>query len=415
MKQKRKVSVLIALMMLLTVFAVPSMAFGAEEDYDYEIAPATGGDMPDYLRIGEALDLNVVSDPAGAAINQSDWTWKVTKSDSYFKGKTSALATIDQNGVLTARSEGVVRITATNKITGETISYNGTGGNDYGLPLGFLRTYRGGENDDYYDYDEYDGPGYRGEAEIRIYPGKTAKLMKSTIDSDSETYAVPTQILIEKLPDSSYGNSKAEQARKAFATKYQGAYRLSVIAEDAINSDQIKKFIVPDTVKSIGKHAIGYKKISHFSYDPSKATYVKTNGVVIYGSSNKTAAAKYAKANGFTYKNMENGKTITVNATAQEAKPKKIMGIKARAGKKKMTITWKRNQKAGGYQITYAQNKSFKKGKKNINIAKNKITKKVVKKLNSDKKYFVKVRAYKKFGNKKVYGTYSNVKQVKVK
>lgn len=386
MKQKRKVSVLIALMMLLTVFAVPSMAFGAEEDYDYEIAPATGGDMPDYLRIGEALDLNVVSDPAGAAIDQSDWTWKVTKSDSYFKGKTSALATIDQNGVLTARSEGVVRITATNKITGETCSP------DYDrINLGFIK-----EVDDY----------------IRLYPNKTAKLMRVYAESDSETYAVPTQVLIEKHPDDYY---EYDQKQKAFDTRYQGVYRVSVIAEDAINSDTIKKFIVPDSVRSIGKHAMGYWKVEHSSEDPAKATYIKTEGVTIYGSSNKTAAARYAKANGFTYKNMETGKTITVNANDKMTKPKKMTGLKAKAGKKEMTVTWKRNKQVDGYQLTYAQNKSFKKGKKNITILKNKTTKRVVKKLDSEKIYFVKVRAYKKSGNKKVYGAYSNAKKVKIK
>jgi hypothetical protein len=38
-----------------------------------------------------------------------------------------------------------------------------------------------------------------------------------------------------------------------------------------------------------------------------------------------------------------------------------------------------------------------------------------VKKLKAGKKYFVKVRAFKKVGNKKIYGKYSTVKKVIVK
>lgn len=391
MKQKRKVSVLIALMMLLTVFAVPSMAFGAEEDYDYEIAPAGSDSQPRhdrYLAIGGTVDLNIVSDPKGANVNQSDWTWKVEKSDSYFQGRTSALATIDQNGVLTAKGEGVVRITAKNKVTGAS--------DEYSMNLGFIKVYEG----------------YR--EEVRIYPNKTAKLMYASVYSDEDTYAIPTQVLLEKKPDNEYSEySEWDQEQKAFDTKYQGTYPVTAIEKDAMSCDTAKKFIVPDTVKSIGSHAMGYKIVGHSSGDPAKRTYMKTDGVTIYGSSDNTAAAKYAKANGFTYKNMETGKTVTIKANVTN--PKKVAGTKAKAGKKQMTVTWKRDKKADGYQITYSQSKNFKKGKKNVVVNKNKTTKKVIKNLKSGKKYYVKVRSYKKSGNKKIYGAYSKAKALKVK
>ena len=53
----------------------------------------------------------------------------------------------------------------------------------------------------------------------------------------------------------------------------------------------------------------------------------------------------------------------------------------------------------------------FKNAKK-ITTKKNVVT---VKKLKAGKKYFVKVRAFKKVGNKKIYGKYSTVKKVIVK
>lgn len=386
MKQKRKVSVLIALMMLLTVFAVPSMAFAAS--YDYEIAPAAGGDMPDYLAIGGTLDLNVISDSAGTNVEQSEWTWTVEKRDYYFKGNTSAIATIDQNGVLTAKGEGVVRITAENPVYGQVGSVS--------LNVGFIEEY----------------------SDVRIYPDGHAKLMSgyAYCDNDDgyidlETYAVPTQVIIEK-PDAKHEADLSEK-EKAWYNRYARTYPVTAIKEDAISSDTIKNFIVPDAVKTIGSHAMGYDKINHSSGDPAKATYLKTNGVTIYGQSNNPAAAKYAKANGFTYKNMNTGKAVTIKVTPN--KPKKVTSPKAKSGKKQMTVTWKRNKKADGYQITYAQSKNFKKAKKNVMIKKNKTTKKVIKNLKSGKKYYVKVRAYKKSGNKKIYGAYSKVKTIKVK
>lgn len=388
MKQKRKVSVLIALMMLLTVFAVPSMTFGAS--YSYKIVPAGQDKMPDYVPIGGKVDLNVVSDPAGANVDQSDLTWEVRKSDSYFKGNTSAIATIDQNGVLTAKGEGSVYIKAKNP------AYDVDPVN---LKIGFIGEYSG----------------------VRIYPDGHAKLMSGyaytydyyddDYDIELETYAVPTQVIIEK-PDAENEQYLSEK-EKAWYNNYARTYPVTAIREDAISSDTIKNFIVPDAVKSIGSHAMGYEKISHSSGDPAKATYLKTSGVTIYGQSNNPAAAKYAKNNGFTYKNMNTGKIVTITVTP--TKPKKMASTKAKAGKKQMTVTWKRDKRANGYQITYAQSKNFKKAKKNITINKNKTTKKVIKKLKSGKKYYVKVRAYKKSGNKKIYGAYSKVKTVKVK
>lgn len=98
------------------------------------------------------------------------------------------------------------------------------------------------------------------------------------------------------------------------------------------------------------------------------------------------------------------------------AKPKKVTLKKTSSPKKKsLKVTWKRDSKATGYQAVIATDKKFKKNKKTSTITKNKTTSKTFTKLKSKKTYLVKVRAYKKYGNKKVYGAYSKVKKVKVK
>lgn len=84
------------------------------------------------------------------------------------------------------------------------------------------------------------------------------------------------------------------------------------------------------------------------------------------------------------------------------------------AKKKAFTVKLKKKVSgAKGYQIAYTTDKKFKKGVKYVTTGK---TTKSVTKLKSKKAYYVKVRAYKMDSRgKKVYGSYSTVKTIKVK
>ena len=77
----------------------------------------------------------------------------------------------------------------------------------------------------------------------------------------------------------------------------------------------------------------------------------------------------------------------------------------------KVTLSWKKVTGAKCYQLQYALNKKFKK-KKSIQTKKTKYT---IKKLKKNKTYYIRVRAYKMNGRKKVYGKWSTVKKVKIK
>lgn len=93
--------------------------------------------------------------------------------------------------------------------------------------------------------------------------------------------------------------------------------------------------------------------------------------------------------------------------------PKKAVLKKVKAtGKKKVKIIVKKtSEKINGYEVILSTKKNFKKAKK-VTTKENVV---IVKKLKAGKKYFVKVRAFKKVGNKKIYGKYSTVKKVIVK
>ena len=96
--------------------------------------------------------------------------------------------------------------------------------------------------------------------------------------------------------------------------------------------------------------------------------------------------------------------------------PKKVSlsSVKSTA-KKKATVKWSKQSGVTGYEILLATNSKFSKGKKVVTVKGASAKSKTVTKLKSKKTYYVKVRSYKTIDGKKVYGSYSKVKKVKVK
>lgn len=105
----------------------------------------------------------------------------------------------------------------------------------------------------------------------------------------------------------------------------------------------------------------------------------------------------------------DNGKNQT-SAKALAA----VKNLKKKKGKKNtLTLSWKKVSGANGYEV-YQAAKAKGKYKKIRTISKGKTTKLTVKKLKAKKTYYFKVRAYKKNGGQKAYGTYSKVLKVKM-
>ena len=92
----------------------------------------------------------------------------------------------------------------------------------------------------------------------------------------------------------------------------------------------------------------------------------------------------------------------------------KVKGVKVTVTKaKKAKISWKKVKRAAGYRVMYSTDKKFKKAAVKITTKKANY---VTKKLKKGKKYFIKVAAYRKDkAGKKVYGSFSAVKKIKVK
>lgn len=113
--------------------------------------------------------------------------------------------------------------------------------------------------------------------------------------------------------------------------------------------------------------------------------------------------------------NPANGNTNTGNQNNSSVKaPAAVKNLKKKKGKKNtLTLSWKKVTDANGYEV-YQATKAKGKYKKIKTISKAKTTKLTVKKLKAKKTYYFKVRAYKKNGKQKLFGTYSKVLKVKM-
>ena len=150
----------------------------------------------------------------------------------------------------------------------------------------------------------------------------------------------------------------------------------------------------------------------------------KTKKYEKLGESSGNAGEVYGLISGTTYKlkvravRTVNGKTYygpysDVLKTTTATDKTKI--TKTKGAKKKLTVNWKKISKATGYQVQVATDKKFTKNKKSVTISKNKTISTTIKKLKGKKKYYIRVRTYRKVAGKKVYSSWSSVKNVKTK
>ena len=104
--------------------------------------------------------------------------------------------------------------------------------------------------------------------------------------------------------------------------------------------------------------------------------------------------------------------TTATNTTTVKAPAKTTVKL-SKAKKTSIKVSWKKISGVAAYQIQYSTSKNFKKAKTVKVSAKS--ASKVLKKLKKNKTYYIRVRAYKMNGRKKVYGKWSKVKKVKIK
>ncbi len=114
-------------------------------------------------------------------------------------------------------------------------------------------------------------------------------------------------------------------------------------------------------------------------------------------------------------KGSKNGKASSVVTTLTKPATVTLKSVKS-SKTKTAVVKWEAVKGVTGYKVVYSTSKKFTdKTTKTATVKKYKTVKTTLKKLKKGKKYYVKVRAYKVFNKKNVYGGYSAVKSVKVK
>lgn len=204
--------------------------------------------------------------------------------------------------------------------------------------------------------------------------------------------------------------------------------KVSKVSEFAFyDCTKLKEITIPSHVLEILDYAFGYC-----------ATENGVAGITgfMINCEEGSAAAAYAKANGFNF-TTGGGDTIptpaptavptavptvkptvtpTVTPTPKPsiAKPAAVSGLTLKNKKgKKMVVSWKKVRDAAGYQIQYSTSKKMKAAKK-VTVKKASKTKMTITKLKKKKRYYVRIRSYKKVGAKKMYSSWSKIKKVKI-
>lgn len=178
-----------------------------------------------------------------------------------------------------------------------------------------------------------------------------------------------------------------------------------------LNCRSLTHLNLPASLKSISVHAFEGAGVTTITYAGTKAQWQKVKKNLTGNGSFVTATVTDSTGVSFAVSGSNNGNQ---NPQQTVKKPAKVKITKAKNVKtKKLTVKWKKTSKAKGYQIQIASNKKFTKGKKTKTLSKTIYS---FKKLKKNKYYYVRVRAYVYNSNhKKVYGSWSTVKKVKIK
>ena len=217
-----------------------------------------------------------------------------------------------------------------------------------------------------------------------------------------------------------YGCGKGTHTVTATGTKKTHSYTRTYVASKAtLSADGIIRkacacgaYINSGKISKIKTVKLSYTSKSYTgkSLKPTvtvkdaagKTLKEKTDYTVTY-SKNKSVGKATAKV--VFINNYSGTKTLTFKIV-----PKKTSISSLKAGKKSLTVKFKKQTSGSGYEIQYSTSKSFK-GAKTVKISKNKTVSKTIKKLKSKKTYYVRVRVVK--GSYK--SSWSSDKKVKVK
>lgn len=258
----------------------------------------------------------------------------------------------------------------------------------------------------------------KGTKEMAVTGSRVYGCLKTT-SATSYTIKCEPQIM-PSLAVYQLKNGKLEQFLsvengKSCTLKPNSVYYIGMrLYSSVLDLDKVKftvSSVEPKVQMSKTKISIGTLSYTGSNVKPSVT--VKNGNKTLKQNTDYTISYSKASKVGAAVKIMITGKgsyTGKVTKTAYIV-PARTAISSVKAGKKNLTVTYKKTTGASGYQIAYSTSQNS--GYKYVNLN-NKTVKKTISKLTSGKKYYVKVRAYRTINGKNYYGNYSAVKAVKV-
>ena len=145
------------------------------------------------------------------------------------------------------------------------------------------------------------------------------------------------------------------------------------------------------------------------------AVTVKLKGTVLEEGTDYTVSYSDNKAIGTATVTVKGkGKYNDTASGTFRINPKKVTGLKLKAGKKQLTALWNKRAGVSGYQLQYGLKKSFASSKK-LTVSKETAVKKTIGKLKAGKTYYVRIRAFKTVNGTKYWSAWSNAEKIRVK
>ncbi len=253
--------------------------------------------------------------------------------------------------------------------------------------------------------------------------GSEVSCFENRVKGFKETWAGKEETVLNQLK-SSFSYRKEDQVEVTFSSDAEKVM-VNQVAKNLVDGKYVGTYYKKDSIVVAAPEVTGYQFVGWqvTGGTAENASASETSVTLQEGKvSIKAAYTKKVEPQGTN----EDGNHTTVsddpvskklqsviNPVTKVQKPKKAKIVSVTSKKKRtMKVKIKKLSKVAGYQVVYARNKKFTKAKKT------KITKKptlTIKKLKRQKKYYVKVRAFRKNGTKKLYGKYSNTKRVKIK
>lgn len=229
--------------------------------------------------------------------------------------------------------------------------------------------------------------------------------IQSLQDEGSSTTQQPSQMPTTSNQPAASGNQTTTVKAESLNVKYKAKTRSIKLKWNKINgSDGYKVFIYNTKAKK-------YKKIADVKASKNVYTVKRLKGTrgdrLKRASVYKFKVVSYVKQNG--KKKVTFSEKITASTKLANVRLQKISSIKGG----KARLTWSRAKNITGYEIWMknAQTGNYRLVKR---IKDSAVTRYTLSGLSSNTTYSFKIRVYKKAGKTRVYGTFSNLKNVRI-